>query len=59
LGRHLNGSLNEPSIHVGLDEPLTESYQRPFTERRLLAVQTIQHQLPASIHHRRLNDFII
>jgi hypothetical protein len=31
----------------------------PLTPRRLLAVQTIQHQLPASIHECRLNDLII
>ena len=31
----------------------------PLTPRRLLSVQTIQHQLPAPVHHARLNDFII
>ena len=31
----------------------------PLTPRRLLGVQTIQHQLPAPIHHGRLNYFVI
>lgn len=56
---NLDGSFDEPPIHLRLDEPLPKSYQGAFTEWRLLRVQTIQYQLLASIHQRRLNDLII
>jgi hypothetical protein len=59
LACHLDGPLNEPSIHVRLDEPLSESHQSPFAERGLLSIQTIKHQLPPPIHECGLNHFII
>ena len=47
------------NLDGSFDEPLPKSYQGAFTEWRLLRVQTIQYQLPASIPQRRLNDLII
>jgi hypothetical protein len=59
LAGHLDGSFDEAPIHLRLNKSLAEGYQCSFTERCLLGVQTIQHQLPAPIHHRRLNHFVI
>jgi len=40
---NLNGSFNEPSIQVGLDESLTEGYQRSEAYGSLLGIQAIEH----------------
>jgi hypothetical protein len=59
LAGDLDGSFDQPPIHVPLNEPLAKGHQCAFTERRLFGIETIEHQLPASIHERRLNDLII
>jgi hypothetical protein len=41
------------------DQPGSKGDQRRLRERRLRLVHAIQHQLPAPIHHRRLDHLII
>ena len=52
-------SADEPSVHLSLDQPLAESHQCSFAKRCLFSIDTIQDKLPTSVHHGRLNDFII
>jgi hypothetical protein len=42
-----------------LNQPLTKGYQRAAALGSVLTIQAIKHQLPAPIHERCLNDFII
>jgi hypothetical protein len=59
LASNLYRSLDESAIHMRRDESLPESHQGSFAERCLLALQTIQHQLPAPIHQCCFNNLII
>jgi hypothetical protein len=55
----LDGSFNEPSIHLSLNEKLSEGHQCPFAKRRFFGIDTIQNELPPPIHHCGLNHLII
>jgi hypothetical protein len=56
---YLNGSFDQPSIHLPIDESLAEGHERPFAKRCLICVQAIEYQLPPAIHECRFNDLII
>lgn len=58
LAGKLNRPFDESSIHLGINETLPKGDERSEAPRRLLGIQTIQHQLPPPIHQRRLNDLI-
>ena len=51
--------LDQPPVQVALDQPLTESHQGSLGKRWLLRVHAVQHQLPAPVHHRRLDHLIV
>jgi hypothetical protein len=59
LAGNLDSPLDEPSIHLAIDEMLPKSDERSFAEWGLLGIQTIEHQLPSPIHECHLNHFII
>jgi hypothetical protein len=54
-----HGGFHQPPVQVGLDQPGPEVEQGALGERRLVSVQTVQHQLPAAVHHRRLDHLVI
>jgi hypothetical protein len=54
-----HGALHQPPIKLSGDKPRAETDQRALRERRPLGIQAVQHQLPAPIHHRRLDRLII
>jgi hypothetical protein len=58
-GRQRHGRLYQPPVQVGLDPPGPEVEQGALGERRLLGVQAVQHQLPAPVHHGRLDHLVI
>ena len=56
---NLNRSFDEPSIHLRLNETFPKSNERSFAQWCLIGVQTVQHQLEASIHQRYLDHLSI
>jgi hypothetical protein len=56
---HLDGALDQPAVQVRLDQPGPEPHQRALGKRWPLGVQAVQHQLPAPIHHRRLDHLVV
>jgi hypothetical protein len=42
-----------------LNQPGAEADQRCLRKRRLRVVHAVQHQLPAPIHHRRLQHLVV
>jgi hypothetical protein len=44
---------------LSFNEKLPKSHEGSFAKRGMLAIQAIEHQLPAPIHHSRLNHLII
>ena len=50
---------DQPPVQVPLDQPQAEPHQGPLGKRRLLRAQAVQHQLPAPVHHRRLDHLIV
>ena len=57
--RQLHRPLAQPPVQVTLNQPLAEPHQGPLGKRRLLRAQAVQHQLPAPVHHRRLDHLIV
>jgi hypothetical protein len=58
-GRQRHRAFHQPPVQIRLDQPGPEVEQRALGKRRLISVQTVQHQLPAPVHHRRLDHLII
>ena len=52
-------ALDQPPVQVRFDQPATEPDQGALGKRRLLRIHAVQHQLPAPVHHRRLDHLII
>ena len=46
-------------VQVLPDQPLAERHQRALRKRRVTGIQAIQRQLPAPVHHRRLDHLVI
>ena len=46
-------------VQVVRDEPQAEVEQCPATERWMLGVETVQHHLPALVHHREFHCLLI
>src|SRR5262249_49562964 len=57
--RYLNGPLDQPSVHLRRYQPLAEVHQSPEALGRLATIQTVQDELPASIHRGGFNNFIV
>jgi hypothetical protein len=55
----LDGAFHQPTIKLVGDQPRPEPDQRALAKRRPLGVQAVQHQLPAPIHHRRLDHLVV
>jgi hypothetical protein len=49
LPRQLRRSLQQPAIHVGPNQPLSELLQSSLRVRRLLLAKAIQHHLPPEV----------
>src|SRR4029453_11138747 len=52
-------ALHQPPIQIVGDQPRAEADQRRLRKRRLGVVHAVQYQLPAPIHHRRLQHLVI
>lgn len=58
LGRagHLDGLLEQPAIHVCVDEPLTEVMKSALRKGWLGGPEAVEDHLPAQIHQRQLES---
>jgi hypothetical protein len=54
-----HGALDQPAVQVLLDQAGAEPHQGALGKRRSIGAHAIQHQLPAPVHHRRLDHLII
>jgi hypothetical protein len=59
LSGQLDSALDQPAVQVVGQQPGAEADQGALGKRRPLDIQTVQHQLPAPIHHRRLDHLVI
>src|SRR5215510_1652520 len=57
--RQDNRPLDQPPVQVMPDQPLAEPRQGALRKRRILRAQAIQDQLPAPVHHPRLDHLIV
>ena len=55
----VNRALDQPPVQVMLDQPLAESHQGALGKRRFLRARAAQDQLPAPVHHRRLDHLVV
>ena len=51
--------LDQAAVHVVGDQQGAKSNQRSLAEGRLRLIEAVQDQLPAPIHHRRLDDLVV
>ncbi len=58
-GRPFHGALKQAPVGLRGDQALAKGDQGRLTERWFTGVQTVEHQLPASIHGGAFNHFVI
>src|SRR5262249_48161942 len=56
---HFQRPLDEATVALMGDEALAKRDERRFAKGTLLAIATVQHELPAPIHGGGLDDFVI
>ena len=55
----LHRALDQPPVQVMLDQPPAEPHQGSLGKRRLFRAHAVQDQLPAPVHHRRLDHLVV